>query len=442
MKTILLFLLLSVTGFSVAQAHGYKPSPDVISVQTFYNELAPYGDWVYSSDYGFVWKPGFDYPEDFRPYSSGGNWVYTAYGWTWVSDYNWGWATFHYGGWFFDDYLGWMWVPGTQWAPAWVSWGTYRDCYGWAPMGPDATISAGFGWQAPDLWWTFIPRRHFCSENWYNFIDTRPVFVNHITVINTIYTDDYRNSDHVSTWYRGPRVSEVERYNGRVRRMEVSDCSRPDYAGLRNDRLNLYRPGVDNRHRDYQPESYRDFQGLRTEHRLSTTSPQRNNPGVIRSRNMNENHESSVRTVRNTTPQVKREREEPVNPERRENAGTRVNPGRGNTPSSAGTRDVNEHRNSVPTPPAQGRPEVRPNKNEERQNPDRSRGNPAANRQSPGNNNRMGTGTPSAERSQPAAGAASDQQSRNPESPHSRDASGQSSRTDRDPSANPTPRHR
>ena len=74
---------------------------------------------------------------DFRPYNTGGHWVWTdEYGWMWASEYAWGWAPFHYGRWVFDDYYGWMWVPGYEWSPAWVEWRTGGDYFGWAPLGP------------------------------------------------------------------------------------------------------------------------------------------------------------------------------------------------------------------------------------------------------------------------------------------------------------------
>ncbi len=150
MKKITLFLLLSMVIVFSAEAHKNKKSYSTISIQTFYDQLSPYGDWIYSYDYGYVWRPYFDNPESFRPYSSNGNWVYTNYGWTWNSGYNWGWAAFHYGRWDFDNYLGWLWIPGTEWAPAWVSWGSYNDYWGWAPLGPNIYAQSNPGWYAPD----------------------------------------------------------------------------------------------------------------------------------------------------------------------------------------------------------------------------------------------------------------------------------------------------
>ena len=130
-------LIISAPRKTMAQEGGY------ISDQEFYDELQPYGTWVNDPQYGNVWVPDVD--GDFRPYATQGYWAMTNYGNTWVSDYPWGWATFHYGRWHFDDYYGWEWVPGNEWAPAWVSWRNGGGYYGWAPMGPGVSIDASFG---------------------------------------------------------------------------------------------------------------------------------------------------------------------------------------------------------------------------------------------------------------------------------------------------------
>ena len=65
-----------------------------VSFQVFYDQLSPFGEWVNYSNYGYVWIP--DAGPDFEPYSTDGHWIFTEYGWTWMSDYSWGWAPFHY----------------------------------------------------------------------------------------------------------------------------------------------------------------------------------------------------------------------------------------------------------------------------------------------------------------------------------------------------------
>ena len=93
---------------------------DAGAVQYFFDDLAPYGDWIHSPDYGWVWRPRA-VPSGWRPYTDG-RWVWTDDGWTWLSDWDWGWAPFHYGRWYYDDGYDWVWVPGLTWAPAWVAW--------------------------------------------------------------------------------------------------------------------------------------------------------------------------------------------------------------------------------------------------------------------------------------------------------------------------------
>ncbi len=105
-----------------------------ISFGVFYSSLSPYGEWVNAGAYGMCWHP-VSVPYGWRPYTYG-HWVWTEYGWTWVSADPWGWAVFHYGRWMFDPMYGWVWVPGYVWAPAWVQWRWGGGYCGWAPMPP------------------------------------------------------------------------------------------------------------------------------------------------------------------------------------------------------------------------------------------------------------------------------------------------------------------
>ena len=286
MKKLTLFLFLSMVITFSAEAHRYKNRNTyvTISIQTFYDQLSPYGDWINSPDYGYVWRPYFDNPESFRPYSSNGNWVYTDYGWTWSSGYDWGWATFHYGRWDFDNYLGWLWIPGYDWAPAWVSWGSYNNYWGWAPMGPNIYVQDNSNWYAPDPWWTFVPQNQFCSSNWNQYIYDRPVHVNNITYITNVYIDANNHNNH-NSWYNGPRVNDVERYSrSRVVRMEVGESQRPDRTGIHNNRLDVYRPTVENKRDKYRPNEYRNVEQARTGRRIEQTNARTNDPGVNRTR--------------------------------------------------------------------------------------------------------------------------------------------------------------
>src|SRR5436309_1057171 len=89
--------------------YGYTAYNYTSSYQNFYDDLAPYGQWIDYPQYGSVWIP--DVTPDFQPYATNGHWIVTEYGNTWVSDYPWGWAAFHYGRWFYDNSFGWAWVP-------------------------------------------------------------------------------------------------------------------------------------------------------------------------------------------------------------------------------------------------------------------------------------------------------------------------------------------
>ena len=130
MKNILIAMMIASALVFVPQ----KSSAQELSFQTFYSSLSPYGEWVTVGDYGKCWRP-VGVPFGWRPYVDG-HWIWTDYGWTWVSDYDWGWAPFHYGRWEFDPQYGWVWIPGYVWAPAWVEWRWGGGYAGWAPMPP------------------------------------------------------------------------------------------------------------------------------------------------------------------------------------------------------------------------------------------------------------------------------------------------------------------
>ncbi len=133
----------------------------------FYSSLSPQGEWIAVNGGVYAWHP-YGVAVGWRPYTVG-EWVWTDDGWYWMSDEPWGWATYHYGRWYYDDFYGWVWVPGYQWAPAWVDWRYGDDCIGWAPLGPYAVFSVNVGifyrtpWHTPYSWWSFADYRYFGS---------------------------------------------------------------------------------------------------------------------------------------------------------------------------------------------------------------------------------------------------------------------------------------
>ena len=179
----------------------YDRASQTIDRTYFYDRLAPWGNWLPSSRYGWVWCPR-DVAPGWRPYAVG-HWVSTdQYGWMWNSDERWGWATYHYGRWYYDDNYGWSWVPGTRWAPAWVAWRRNPTYVGWAPIPPDyddAHIRIGVGGFRLDF---SIIERRLRPHHW-NFVredcfDDRQIhhriiapggntrIINNTTVINNV----------------------------------------------------------------------------------------------------------------------------------------------------------------------------------------------------------------------------------------------------------------
>jgi hypothetical protein len=143
---------------SASRSRQYVPR-DVYGVES----LDPYGDWVYSAPYGYVWAPRV--AVGWSPYRYG-RWSWLDwYGWSWVSYDPWGWAPYHYGRWFWNANR-WCWWPGAVgarhfWSPALVSffgfgrggfnvgfsfgWGNV----GWVPLAPFETFNP---WWGPGRW--------------------------------------------------------------------------------------------------------------------------------------------------------------------------------------------------------------------------------------------------------------------------------------------------
>ncbi len=137
--------LLALFAATVLTATGVQRAEAAVSVDFFYTSLQDQGSWLETDDYGYVFQPS-EVAEDWRPYSVG-NWAYTDAGWTWVSEEPHGWATHHYGRWVDVESTGWVWVPDTEWAPAWVSWRRSETHVGWAPLPPEARFERTVGIQ-------------------------------------------------------------------------------------------------------------------------------------------------------------------------------------------------------------------------------------------------------------------------------------------------------
>ncbi|MEO5803217.1 MAG: DUF6600 domain-containing protein [Verrucomicrobiota bacterium] len=210
--------------YSIAAEPAYNDTgatapPQEVNINYFENTLSPYGSWVDVADYGRCWQPTVVViNRNWRPYSDRGRWVYTSSGWYWQSDYSWGWAPFHYGRWHCDSGIGWVWIPGSTWGPAWVSW-RYTDEYcGWAPLPPTAYYD-GFGFRFRNSrvglsfdfglrhdFYTFIPTSRFCERTPSRYFVSR----SHSTTI-------YKNSVVINNYIRGNNNTIINEGIGRER---------------------------------------------------------------------------------------------------------------------------------------------------------------------------------------------------------------------------------
>jgi hypothetical protein len=184
------------------------------SYSTFYRKLEPYGVWRETSNYGYVWQPlEAGRSRSWRPYTNG-RWVYTDAGWTWISEEPFGWATYHYGRWTRLRNIGWIWVPGDEWAPAWVSWRKGNDYVGWAPLPPEARFDRRSGihnWAdnyydiGPDQY-CFVPTNQFGARR----VETALVPAErNVTIVNqttNVTNITYSNTTVIS---QGPSYDEL-----------------------------------------------------------------------------------------------------------------------------------------------------------------------------------------------------------------------------------------
>lgn len=158
---IIIPVIIFISNFLFAQEGENKSSDtngDTITLRTIKSELDTAGEWIkvkkseidpeaevseedgnYIGEdlyYEYVWRPNYAmFVPDWNPYRYG-RWVWTNYGWVWISYYSWGWLPYHYGRWWYSHTWGWVWSPGFIWAPCWVVWYWYDNYYGWYPISP------------------------------------------------------------------------------------------------------------------------------------------------------------------------------------------------------------------------------------------------------------------------------------------------------------------
>ena len=224
--------------------------------QIFFAELSRFGEWFETREYGFVWQPTELRTDPvWRPYTRG-RWVNSDQGWTWLSEEPFGWAVYHYGRWVLLAQHGWVWVPGDDWAPAWVSWRQNDDYLGWAPLPPETLYDEVYDYDpgidlaydvSPD-YYNFVPVDHFYEP-------VQPHCVPRVTVITIIIntrnvTRFSMRGNHVHCG--GPDFAWVNRHARRPGRRCQLDFGRGhDHFAHRNrhrlheDRLHVFAPRVD-----------------------------------------------------------------------------------------------------------------------------------------------------------------------------------------------------
>src|SRR5258707_4198671 len=127
--------LLGGLGFGALNASGrleVSAGSEITAETEFYEPLSDQGSWIEVAPYGRCWRPA-RVEVEWRPYCYG-HWEWTDCGWYWASDEPLSWACYHYGRWVYDPVRFWIWVPGVEWAPAWVSWRVGGGDIGWAPL--------------------------------------------------------------------------------------------------------------------------------------------------------------------------------------------------------------------------------------------------------------------------------------------------------------------
>jgi hypothetical protein len=197
-----------------------NPAPVVSTARDyslFYDRLAPYGCWLDVSGYGYCWRPTITTPR-WRPYVDG-CWGWSSLGWTWQSNEPFGWATYHYGRWVNLSRHGWVWVPGHEWAPAWVSWRQSREYIGWAPLPPDRSPCSGVYRDCDSHYnlgpssYTFITTNHFTQPTYTTVCApvTRntTIFQSSVNVTQIVRCDD-QPCQNVFKHHGGPPRMHVE----------------------------------------------------------------------------------------------------------------------------------------------------------------------------------------------------------------------------------------
>ena len=190
--------------------------------------------------YGPCFSPTEASNPGWRPYCDGGHWVYTDDGWFWQSDYPWGEIAFHYGRWHYSLNYGWVWVPGYDYAPAWVCWrhAEGEGFCGWAPLPPSAVFRAGVGltfngrvgldidFGLNQTYFTFVAYDHFWDHDFRRYVAPRDrvayfyrtsLIVNNYRVVNGRFVVEGLGHERMAALtHHEVRVERVAMHDARI----------------------------------------------------------------------------------------------------------------------------------------------------------------------------------------------------------------------------------
>lgn len=325
----LLGLLLVCTAVSSAQYENYGGVG--VSFNIFYSSLNSYGEWIPVEGNIYGWRP-VGVAVGWRPYMYG-RWAWTSDGWYWVSDEPWGWAVFHYGRWYYDDYYGWIWIPGYDWAPAWVEWRYGGPYVGWAPLSPYAIFQIGVGihysehWVTPHSYWAYADCRYLTSPSLHRYVYRKEYNTRYFGMTRAAGDVRYDKGRIIT---RGPERTYIEqRGNVRIPQTEIVDARERGQERIVNrsgrEEIEAYRPKIDAQTRVEMTERP---SRVREDGRKVTLDATRTDMGV-RGAAVETNRESTrdVETRQrierapavesNATPKIERRQEQPQAPVQR-----------------------------------------------------------------------------------------------------------------------------
>lgn len=175
-------------------------------------------EYPHTTEIIYVWRPYYsDY--GWNPYTNG-RWVFTSYGWAWMSNYDWGWGPYNYGRWYCSNLYGWTWIPGCRWAANWVTWRHHNQYVGWYPTCPRifwnvvGIIYSNNLFASVPANWTFVKKSDFTKN------------IDNTTIADTKFNGDIlKNSGKIKTSvyvdpgmpkfkYAGPEVNDISNETG------------------------------------------------------------------------------------------------------------------------------------------------------------------------------------------------------------------------------------